>query len=147
MNENPVGRPLKFKTCEQLDAKIDEYFTTGRRVVTKYDKDGKSYDVAKVTLTDLCIFLGFCDKCSFYDYEKKPEFSHSIKRARIMVEREYEERLETQYSTGAIFALKNFGWRDKQDIDLSSSDGSMTPAKTVRYIIDKNGNEVPYCNA
>ena len=32
---------------------------------------------------------------------------------------EYEKALHGRSPTGAIFALKNFGWTDKQDVDLS----------------------------
>jgi len=32
---------------------------------------------------------------------------------------EYEKALQGHSPTGAIFALKNFGWRDKQDVELS----------------------------
>lgn len=32
---------------------------------------------------------------------------------------EYEKALQGRSPTGAIFALKNFGWREKQDVDLS----------------------------
>ena len=32
---------------------------------------------------------------------------------------EYEKALQGRSPTGAIFALKNFGWTDKQDVELS----------------------------
>ena len=32
---------------------------------------------------------------------------------------EYEKALHGRSPTGAIFALKNFGWTDKQDVELS----------------------------
>jgi hypothetical protein len=32
------------------------------------------------------------------------------------MEAHYESKLNGQYSSGAIFALKNFGWTDKQEI-------------------------------
>ena len=127
------GRPLIFETVEDLDAKIEEYFNGGyRKHVVCDGKDGAPIEVPAITLTDLCLFLGFADKCSFYDYEKRPQFSHSIKRARMTIEREYEERLSGRSAAGAIFALKNFGWRDKQEIDVKSSDGSMSPTEEAR---------------
>jgi len=123
-SKNPVGRPRIIKSPEEFDAKVDEYFATGRRTTRARTKDGEEYEIPKVTLTGLCIYLGFCDKISFYDYEKFPEFSNSVKRARQMIEREYEERLENPACSGSIFALKNFGWSDRQDVALQNPDGS-----------------------
>jgi len=36
-----------------------------------------------------------------------------------MVEHSYELGLRGQNPTGSIFGLKNFGWSDKQSIELS----------------------------
>jgi hypothetical protein len=72
------------------------------------------------TITGLCYYLGFCSKQNFYDYEKKPEFQDSIKRLRLKVESSYEKQLFKNSSTGAIFALKNFGWADKREIDIKT---------------------------
>ncbi len=124
------GRPPKFKNTYDLQKKIDEYFEGGIDTTTKVignKKDGyQEIEVPCLTLTGLALHLGFCSRQSLYDYEKKPEFSYSIKRARTLIEREYEQLLVTGNPVGAIFALKNFGWKDKQeikqDIDLKSKD-------------------------
>jgi hypothetical protein len=121
---NPVGRPPLYTTAEAFDAKVDEYFISGRRTAKAWTKEGVEFEIPKVTLTGLIIFLGFADKQSFYDYEKKPEFTCSVKRARVRIEREYEERLENPACAGSIFALKNFGWTDRQDVALQNPDGS-----------------------
>ena len=96
---NPVGRPPKFKTVEEFDELLELYF-----------KREQYY-----TITGVCLHLGFCDKHTFYEYGKKPEFSHSVKRARMMVENSYENHLHKQTNSGAIFALKNFGWTDRPE--------------------------------
>jgi len=106
MMEGP-GRPLKYKTPEELEAAIDEY-------KIKCDETEKPY-----TITGLAYFLGFTDRRSFYDYEKRGAFSYTIKRARMWIESQYEERLHGNSPTGAIFALKNFGWKDKQELEHS----------------------------
>ena len=117
--KNLGGRPLIFKTPEELEEKIKEYFDGGYRTKKIATKDGGEIEIPCITLTDLCLFLGFADKCSFYDYEKRDGFSHSIKRARSFIEREYEEMLRFGNPAGAIFALKNFGWKDKQEVEHS----------------------------
>lgn len=78
--------------------------------------------IPAITITDLCLYLGFADRYSFYDYESMPAFSHTIKRCRTFIEREYEEQLRFGNPTGAIFALKNFGWRDKTEHEVTGKD-------------------------
>lgn len=69
------------------------------------------------TVTGLTLHLGFASRQSFYDYENRDEFSYTIKRARLRVECEYEKKLSGgKIAIGAIFALKNFGWTDRQEI-------------------------------
>ena len=101
-----AGQPPKFKTEKELHKKIVEYFKE-----VKEDKE------AKITITGLALFLGFESRQSFYDYEDKKKFSYTIKRARSIIEQYYEHSLMSINCTGAIFALKNFGWKDKSVIE------------------------------
>ena len=96
------GRPQYYKTPEDLQAAIDAYFA---------DPD------CDFTITGLAIDCGFESRQSFYDYEKMDEFSYIIKKARAFVERAYEKKLSSNTVTGAIFALKNMGWKDKSEVD------------------------------
>jgi len=99
------GRPPAFESPEVMESIIQDYF--------------QSLKELKVppTITGLCYFLGFESRQSFYDYEKKPEFTYTIKRARLRIESTYESNLHGNSNAGSIFALKNFGWTDKQEID------------------------------
>lgn len=121
----PAGRPPKFETPEAIQEKIDEYFeyiegdynwvddeTTGER-----KKEYERYPESPA-ISSLALFLGFESRQSLYDYEKDGEFSYTIKRARLKIESFYEQNLLGRGVTGAIFALKNFGWRDKQEMDI-----------------------------
>lgn len=114
-----VGRPRKFNTAEELEAKINEYFDLlDDSKETKKEKGVHTIhrDVVP-TITGLCLFLGFEDRSSFYNYEDEGEFSYTIKRARMAIENHYEQNLSGSASSGSIFALKNFGWKDKQEIE------------------------------
>jgi len=128
-SKNPVGRPPIYKTAEQLQKKINLYFKTGVRkrevIIGKF-----IHRVPVPTISDLVLFCGFCNRASFYDLESNPEFSNTIKQARTFIERQYEEILHTGNCTGAIFALKNFGWIDKTETVLSGAVGVLT-AKEV----------------
>lgn len=102
----PTGRPPYYKTPEEFEAKADEYFNSL--------EDGEP-----PILTGLTLYLGFADKSSLYDYAGKPEFFHSVKRALTRIEASYEGKIASgiQAAAGPIFALKNFGWKDKQEIE------------------------------
>ena len=116
--KNPVGRPPKYKTAEELQKKIDEYFEIGvKHVEVGHDHKGNPIMRAVPTITALILYCGFCDRHSFYDMEKIEKFSHTIKNARTRIECHYEELVQYGATAGAIFALKNFGWRDKQEIE------------------------------
>ena len=117
--KKPVGRPPLFKTAKELQDKADEYFALLK--VDDEDKDCNQHLDSFPTLSGLAYFLGFCDRASFYDYEKKPEFSHTIKTARMRVENWYEMNLMSGSPTGAIFALKNLGWKDKQEQEITAN--------------------------
>jgi len=117
-----TGRPAIFKTPEELEAKVNEFFTNCPDKRPIYNKAGEKIDeIPELTITGLALFLGFCDRHSFYDYEKHPEFSHIIKKARSLIEKEYEILLKRGLGAGAIFALKNFRWVDTPKAEMDSS--------------------------
>jgi hypothetical protein len=106
-----AGRPPLYETPEALQEGIDKYFKEG--VTVKVIKD---IETPIPTITGLCYFLGFESRQSFYAYEAKPAFSYTVKKARLFIEKHYEELLQAGNTIGAIFALKNFDWKDKQEI-------------------------------
>jgi len=106
-----AGRYPFFESPELLQQAIDLYFKTCEA------------EKKQPTITRLAYDLGFESRQSFYDYEEKPQFSYIIKRARLFVESGYEANLQNAACTGAIFALKNMGWKDKQEIDTRYPEG------------------------
>lgn len=100
--KHPGGRPRKYQSVEQLQSAIDSYFESTK----------------KVTVTGLALHLGFNSRQSLINNEGySEEFLDAIKRAKTRVEMYYEEHLVESNAAGSIFALKNFGWRDKQEFD------------------------------
>jgi hypothetical protein len=125
--ENKVGRPPLYSNPEDLQEKIDEYFSTGRRmrkVIIGKGENRKEVEIPVITISGLVRYCGFCNRASFYDYENREEFSNTIKAARNRIEEEYEELLQQGLGVGAIFALKNFGWVDKTEHEMSGPDGA-----------------------
>lgn len=135
-----AGRPPLFETPEALQAKIDEYFVwikgvfheEFQTIAPKYNGKGVpppperikvkvwDRDPEPPTITGLTLHLGFAARQSLLDYmDRGDEFSDMVKRAKTRVEHGYEMGLFGQSPTGAIFALKNMGWADKQDVKHS----------------------------
>jgi len=122
METNLGGRPPFFETEQELQNKIDEYFATGmkvKKVIVGKAPNNEVVELPVPTITGLAYFLGFESRQSFYDYEKIDKFTYTVKRARTLIEIEYETLLHSNNVAGAIFALKNFGWTDKQEIEHS----------------------------
>lgn len=99
------GRPPIWDDPEEFEKAVDQYFDN-----TEINH----------TWTGLAIHLGFESRQSLEDYKKKDGFSYPIKKALLKIERKYEEAMMKQ-PAGAIFALKNFGWKDKQEIDQNTN--------------------------
>lgn len=129
---NQGGRPPVFKTPEEMQERIDAYFNGGankRQVVTL----SGILEVPALTMSGLAYFLGFSSRNSLYDYDENEEFSGILKKARLKIEMNYEERLAEGKPTGAIFALKNMGWEDRTKSELTGKDGKdlVPPARIL----------------
>lgn len=124
------GRPLKYETPEEMEKAIVQYFEHIKGEIRYVKNEGTEKEEViwkrkpeRATITGLILYIGFECKNSFYDYEKREGFSILIKRAKAVIEKLYEERLQGHNVTGAIFALKNLGWKDKQEIGFTNTDG------------------------
>lgn len=114
---NNGGRPAVYGDPQELESKCNDYFRQ-----CKEEKE-------RPTITGLALFLGFGDKSSLYDYRDKQPFSYIIKRALLKIESCLEQMLTGNNVAGVIFALKNMGWRDKYETELTGKDGKDLFAK------------------
>jgi len=83
------------------------------------------------TTTGLALAIGFNSRQSLLNYEEKPAFVDTIKRAKLRLEAAIEDALVNRNGsvTGLIFNLKNnYGWKDAQDINHGFDD--------LRVIVD-----------
>jgi len=115
-----AGRPPAYKTAKEMQDKIDNYLANPP-MLKKYITKDLAINVAVPTITGLALHLGFASRQSMYDYENKEQFAYTIKTARLHLEKHYEEQLQVGNTTGAIFALKNFGWIDKSEHDHTTN--------------------------
>ena len=95
------GRPRKIANPEEMLLKGYEYFAECRE------------NQAPILVTGLALALGLSGREALCEYGKREEFSDAVKELKTVCERFAEERLYGNNPTGAIFALKNFGWTDK----------------------------------
>lgn len=102
---NKGGRPRIIDSPERLDELVEQYV-----LQQKAERE-------PLTLTGLIHHVGLSSRESFDEYGRREEFSDSVKRAKLLIECEYEKRLHGPNATGGIFGLKNFGWKDKTEID------------------------------
>lgn len=118
-----AGRPPKYKTAEEMQIKIDEYFVNkcADEVVVLGGKEIIKFNPP--TINGLALHLDFMDRQSLYDYinrekeydEKDKRFTCTLKKAMARIEEYAEKQLHVGNSTGAIFWLKNRGWKDKHE--------------------------------
>lgn len=124
------GRPPFYKTVEEMQAKIDEYFINSKGEYLK-DSDGnivvvKGYPVIiddyPLTVTGLALALGFLSRQALLNYQEKTEFHDAITRAKLVIEDYANKRLYDKDGVqGAKFTLTNNfeGYKEKQDIEHS----------------------------
>ena len=105
----------KYKTAEELEQKIEEYFSACYQTKRPY------------TMSGLALFLGLSTQ-QLRRYEKDygdTEYADLIIWAKQRVEEYAEKSLyENGKSSGAKFVLENnFGWSSKQDVNVSAEVG------------------------
>jgi len=106
--KNKGGRPPKFKTPEELEAKIKEFY--------KYCEEKQ----VPLTIGRLACFLG-CDPETIANYRKNEKFFWVIKKVVTDIHAQLEEMLVKGKGSvpGIIFYLKNrYAWSDRQDVSL-----------------------------
>ena len=107
-----VGRPPIYKNEEDLQADIEGYF--------KWCVDNEKMP----TMAGLALHIDVL-RDRLYEWEKE-RFPDTIKKARTQIESMWAQLLATKNATGAIFMLKNFGWSDKQEMEMTGSNIKVT---------------------
>jgi len=118
-------RPIRindYKTPEELQNKIDEYFVyikgewheeeRGDNTILVYDREPEP-----PTVTGLALYLGFSTRQALLNYQHREDFKEIIEMAKLRVEGKYEKNLSGKYPNGSIFALKNLGWADNKNVN------------------------------
>lgn len=107
---NKVGRPLLFKTVEELQNRIEGYW--------EYCEEKEK----PITMSGLAYYLDI-DRNTLINYGNRDEFLGTIKKARARVQMDQDERMQTigNPTAGIIFSLKNnFDWTDKKETEIKT---------------------------
>lgn len=121
-----TGCPPKYKTKEEMQEVIDQYFRDcegrpyimddGEPLRDKYG-DVILLDQHPPTVTGLALALGFTSRQALLNYKAKKEFVDTVTRAKTKCEEYAERRLyDRDGAKGAEFSLKyNFKWAQEKD--------------------------------
>ncbi|NHW45955.1 hypothetical protein HAV21_03460 [Paenarthrobacter sp. MSM-2-10-13] len=129
--KNKGGRPLKFKTVDELQVAIDSYFDAcdphleSRLVESGINERGETIFAQRKVMTEqkpytvsgLARALGI-HRETLVNYKESDQFSDSVMAAYDRCHEWAENALFTKSATGAAFSLKNnWGWKERQEID------------------------------
>lgn len=154
---NPVGRPLKFKTVEELDNAIQAYFDACDPHVVHYQAEAGRKENGETiwetrtryseqkpyTMTGLARALSI-DRGTLLNYSKKAEFFSTVEAARQRCAEYAESQLFGPYANGAKFALTNnyssegAEWSDKKAVDHTTKGQPMKAL--VEFLDDGAGS-------
>ena len=106
-----MSRPVKFSDPEEFGRIAHAYM------------DRADVDKGFVpTVNGLAVELGL-HRDTLVEYGKKEEFSDTVKSVRARLEAWWEQRLAGGNAAGTIFWLKNQGWTDKTEQEISGKGG------------------------
>lgn len=138
---NPVGRPLKFKTVEELDLAIQRYFDEQDPHVVKhmeasgFNERGQTMWTTREIMTEqrpytmsgLARALGL-SRQALLEYSQREKYGDSIQAAKDRCQEYAETQLFGPYANGAKFNLINNyqgkyqPWADKHSVDHTTKD-------------------------
>ncbi len=110
------GQPRKFKTVEELQIAVDNYFETDA-----FMTNGAGELEYLPTMAGLALSLDV-DRKTIVNYSHREEYFPTIRKARAKIESFIETRLYGNNVTGCIFNLKNnFDWKDKHEVETKDT--------------------------
>lgn len=123
---NKMAPSKRFTSREHLASAVLAYFQDC--------ESGNEYP----TMTGLALSLGFTSRQALMNYNKEPgyeEYFEVVSWARMQIEASFEQRVinpKTLNVSGLIFALKQMGWTDKQEIRMDQRSVNLTGFKMIR---------------
>ncbi len=113
--------PLKFPTPKSLAKVINQYFYLCPK--------------SEITQSGLCLHINL-GKDALNRYLVKEGYEEIVMMAKLRIENAYETSLREKGGAGNIFALKNFGWHDRQEHEHSGSTTNPLITKILREVVN-----------
>ncbi len=111
-SDNLGGRPRLYDNPAQFDESVDAYWAFC-----------KSNPGEPLTITGLCLFMGFSSVKTLANYATYEGFLPSVERAKLIISWGYEKRLSGANSAGAKFALSCIDggafWNDRKTVEVT----------------------------
>lgn len=134
------GRGPAYRDPAEMERAIDAYFRDCEGEILRgedgepvLDRGGKPLVVNAhpPTVSGLALALGFSSRQSLLNYQGKPGFAETVRRARLRVEDYCEGRLyDKDGRQGAEFALRhNFSWLEPEDTGEPGETGVVVLAR------------------
>lgn len=114
-----MSRPPIFETADQFTEVAEKYFS---------EREAKD---KPFTVNGLALALGMTRE-TLLRYAEKQGFSDAVKAVRARLEDHWESRLAGPNAAGTIFWLKNQGWSDRTEQQISGPNGG--PVEQVHRI-------------
>ena len=132
---------LKFPSVEELQTKIDAFFDSCFEIDAE---TGKKIQVEPFTITGLALALNASREVlmniqdgTSEGYTK--EHRDTIVRAKLRCHNYAEKQLfQAKSPQGAIFALKNYGWKDVQTVENTGPNGGHLLIQAVSAYSDED---------
>lgn len=136
------GVERKYKSAEEMEKKINEYFARFENIeylkddkgAIILDKQGKPIIIDKLpTTSELALFLGFKSRDSLWNYKKQSSFAYVLERAKLKLQTFWEPLLSTKFASGAQFWLANIrdGWKDPKQLEAEANKTDIKVAAVV----------------
>lgn len=119
----PPGRPRLIESPEEMLERGHAYFAEC--------KESESH----ILITGLALALGLSGREALSEYGRRQEFSATVKELKSVCEQYAENRIFEGNPAGAIFALKNYGWTDKAELNLGGQDGNPIQASVAIHFV------------
>jgi hypothetical protein len=123
-----MARPRTINSPKQFDKLANAYF---RECEANNEP---------ILLTGLIRAVGLSSRSALDEYERREGFLYSVKKAKLRCEEDYEKCLRSVSPSGAIFALKNFGWKDLQQQSVELSGGVDMSVQIKRILLEEREN-------
>lgn len=119
-----VGHIIRYESPLILAEMLNAYFDEMDALRVPY------------TISGICLAIGY-GRERFLSHETESEIGKLINQARLLIEQQHEHRLYLGIKpAGIMFALKNMGWSDRQDLSLNGAPTSLEEGSGVKYTIE-----------